>query len=280
MRQAGERVGPFELVEAISLADRRERWRANHTDKRRPVTLIRTAWLDDEATREAARSNAAKLKEAAQVSLVPIDGIDAFEGACWAWTEPLSGTPLGESLPRGGFEGATLLDYARRLGRGLAAAHDAGVTHRELNPESLWLLDDGRLRIHGCGLSETAEGVGEEVEPDEAPTITMTYDGAEGQAAFLAPEQIKDLPLDARTDVYSIGSLLYWLATGRPPFRGESQADTLVAVLCDAPRPATDIRHDVPPALASAIDRCLAKERGDRFQSAKELSQEIEAITL
>ena len=280
MRQAGERVGPFELVEAITLGDRRERWRAIQVDQRRPVTLWRADWLDDEPARAAALTALSTLRDAVDESLVPIDGIDCFDGACWAWTEPFSGSPLKDSLPRGGFEGASLLDHARRLSQALAAAHAAGLSHRELNPDSLWQLDDGRLRIHGCGLSGTAEGVDEAVEPDEAPTITMTYDGADGQAAFLAPEQIKDLPLDARTDVYSIGALLYWLATGRPPFRGESQADILVAVLCDTHRPATDLKHDVPPELASAIDRCLSKERSDRFSSAEELSAVIEAITL
>ena len=155
MRQVGERVGPFELVEAITLGDRRERWRAVHVEKRRPVTLWRADWLNDEADRSAALATASTLRDAVGESLVPIDGIDCFDGAYWAWTEPFSGSPLKESLPRRGFEGAALLDHARRLSQALAAAHSAGLSHRELNPDSLWQLDDGRLRIHGCGLSGT-----------------------------------------------------------------------------------------------------------------------------
>ncbi len=275
MRSAGDQLTHYRLVEPVG-ETHREVWRAVDTRDDRAVSIKLLPHLAQPAALDRLRRDADALASIAHPAIVTIDAIEEADGERFVCTAAIEGTSLADLVPRGGFETSRLLDQAKLLTDAVGAAHDAGVTHRELGPERVFAVPGGGLRIHDFGLSETDEG-GEDpnLDPDDTPTLTLTREGARRNLAYLSPEQIKNQPLDRLTDVYSVGAILYWMSTGVHPFRGDSPADVCVAVLRDAPRPVNQLKHDVAEGFGPIVERCLAKERGQRYGSARELHEDL-----
>ncbi len=279
MHSAGDQLTHYRLVERFDDA-LSEVWRAVDTRNDRAVAIKILPHLADSAKLDRLQSNAAALASAAHRSLVGILDHGESGGSPFVCTEAIEGTSLLEAVPRGGLEPGATLRHAATLVEAVRAAHEAGVTHRELGPDRVFLTDGQELRIHDFGLSETDEG-GEDpdLDPDDTPTLTLTREGARRNLAYLSPEQIKNHPLDQSTDIYSLGAILYWMATGVHPFRGDSPADLCVAVLRDAPRPVNQMRHDAPEGLGPIVDRCLQKERRKRYATARDLREDLAKLT-
>jgi serine/threonine protein kinase len=278
MRDSGQRLTHYRLAERVA-ADRREVWNAVDTRDNRPVMLKFLPHLQEAGARARAETQAAALREAAHPAIVTVESIEEGDGEVFVRTAAIDGTCLVDWVPRGGLDAARLLDNALRLADAVRAAHEAGVTHRELAPERVFVGGDGILRVHDFGLSATVEGEEDpETDPDDTPTLTLTRESGRRDLAYLSPEQIKSLPLNRATDLYSVGAVLYWMATGIHPFHGETPADLFVAVLRDEPRPANQLRHDVPEGLLPVLERCLQKERQRRYASAAELHMALDGI--
>ena len=275
MRSAGDQLTHYRLVEPVG-ETLREVWRGVDTRDDRAVSIKILPHLAKPAAWERLRHDADALTSIAHPAIVTIDAIEEADGVRFVCTAAIEGTSLADLVPRGGFETSRLLDQAKLLADAVGAAHEVGVTHRELGPDRIFAVPDGGLRIHDFGLSETEEG-GEDpnLDPDDTPTLTLTREGARRNLAYLAPEQVKNQPLDRLTDVYSVGAILYWMSTGVHPFRGDSPADVCVAVLRDAPRPVNQLKHDVAEGFGPIVERCLAKERGQRYGSARELHEDL-----
>lgn len=275
MHSAGDQLTHYRLVKRLG-ETHREIWRAVDTRDDRAVAIKVLPHLSDSAALERLRRDADALASIKHPVIVTIDADDEADGVRFVCTEPVDGTSLAELVPRGGLEPAHTLGHAATLADALAAAHEAGVTHRELGPDRVFAVSGDTLRIHDFGLSETEEG-GEDpnLDPDDTPTLTLTREGARRNLAYLSPEQIKNHSLDQSTDIYSLGAILYWMSTGVHPFRGESPADLCVAVLRDVPRPLNQLKHDVPEGFGTIVERCLAKERGQRYGSARDLHRDL-----
>jgi serine/threonine protein kinase len=172
-----------------------------------------------------------------------------------------------------------LLELAMPLVDTVRAAHAVGVTHRYLTPGSIIVGEDGRPRILDFGMAEVKESeLDPHLDPDDVPTLTLTQDGARSTLPYMSPEQIYRKPLDDRSDVFSLGTLLYEMSTGSCPFSGESSADIAVAVLKDEPPPVTELNSALPDRLAEIIRRALAKDRGRRYQTAQELHDDLAGL--
>ena len=275
MHRAGDQLTHYRLVERLG-ETHREIWQAVDTRDDSAVALKVLPHLADAAAREKLTRDAEALASIAHPAIVPPAAIDHVDGLYFVCTAPLAGTSLAERVPRGGLEPAHTLRLALLLADTFRAAHDAGVTHRELGPGRIFAISSDDLRIHDFGLSDTAEG-GEDpsLDPDDTPTLTLTREGARRNLAYLAPEQIKNHSLDRSTDIYSLGTVLYWISTGVHPFRGDSPADLCVAVLRDIPRPVNQLKHDVPEGFGPIVARCLEKDRAQRYGSAAELHQDL-----
>ncbi len=275
MRSAGDQLTHYRLVEPVG-ETLGEVWRAVDTRDDRVVSIKILPHLAEPAAWDRLRRDADALASIGHPAIVTIDAIEEADGVRFVCTEAIEGTSLTDLVPRGGFATPRLLEQAKLLTDAVGAAHEAGVTHRELGPDRVFAVPGGGLRIHDFGLSETDEG-GEDpnLDPDDTPTLTLTREGSRRNLAYFSPEQIKNQPLDRLTDVYSVGAILYWMSTGVHPFRGDSPADVCVAVLRDTPRPVNQLKHDVAEGFGPIVERCLAKERGQRYGSARELHEDL-----
>src|SRR5439155_22612615 len=179
---------------------------------------------------------------------------------------------LGTTLGRGPLPRSQAIDIGIQLARGLAAAHEKGLVHRDLKPDNVFLLRDGQVKILDFGLArQTPSGDAEVTSlPTTDPGTVL------GTLGYMAPEQARGQQVDARADLFSFGALLYEMLSGRPAFRRATAADTMTAVLNEDPPPLDAAELQVPIALQRLVERCLAKNREQRFQSAKDLAFALE----
>ena len=185
--------------------------------------------------------------------------------------ELLEGTTLRDKLDRP-IPPKQAADYALQIAKGLSAAHEKGIVHRDLKPENLFVTKDGRLKILDFGLAKRSE---REKTGDEtsAPTESKyTEPGAViGTVVYMSPEQVRGLPVDHRSDIFSFGTILYELLSGKKAFRRDSASETMAAIMRDEPPELSESGRSVPPSLDHIVKHCLEKSREDRFQSAKDV---------
>jgi Tol biopolymer transport system component len=206
-------------------------------------------------------------------NILAIHDFGTAEGITYAVTELLEGETLRERLDRAALPARKAADIARQVAQGLAAAHDQGVVHRDLKPDNLFLTRDGRVKILDFGLAKVeAESVGEAVT--EAPTQTQHTDPGTvlGTVGYMAPEQVRGEPADARSDIFSLGVVLYEMLTGERAFQAASRIETMTAILKEDPPEIDPTAHPVPAALQRILYRCLEKAPAERFQSARDLA--------
>jgi len=223
--------------------------------------------------------------------IVTLHSVEEAEGAHFLTMELVEGSSLDRTLPPGGLPLAQVFDIGIALSDALAAAHEKGIVHRDLKPANVMLTKDGRVKVLDFGLAklapETPEGrpAGSVTIDSVAPTETAPREHSltdvgvvMGTVPYMSPEQVNGQTLDARTDIFSLGVVLFEMATGRRPFGGKTPAETISSILRDAPRPVTDARQDAPRHLARIIDHCLQKDPEARFQTAKDVRNELRTL--
>ncbi|HEY7727638.1 MAG TPA: protein kinase, partial [Candidatus Eisenbacteria bacterium] len=198
----------------------------------------------------------------------------------YAVTELLAGETLREHLEVGALPVSRTLAIAIQIANGLAAAHDKGIVHRDLKPENVMILPGFHVKILDFGLAKQAGTVGAGAAAVGGTQTQGTELGIVlGTVGYMSPEQVRGLPVDARSDIFSLGALLYEMLSGRRAFRGESQADTLSAILREEPPDLLRSARDLPLALERILRRCLEKRPDGRFRSAHDLAIALEAIS-
>ncbi len=193
------------------------------------------------------------------------------EGVVFIVTELLEGETLRARLGRGPVSCERVAEWGASAADALAAAHAAGIVHRDLKPENLFLTRDGRLKVLDFGLAKelAVTAGGSEDATLSAPTGAGIVLGTVG---YLSPEQARGAPVDGRSDIFSLGCVLYETLTGHRAFGGKTAQDHIAAVLRDDPPDAASIRAEAPLGLTRVVQRCLAKEPEQRFQSASDLA--------
>jgi eukaryotic-like serine/threonine-protein kinase len=190
--------------------------------------------------------------------------------------ELLEGETLTVRLARGPLSPRKAVDAALQMAKGLAAAHEKGIVHRDLKPDNIFLTRDGRLKILDFGIAKLTGAAA------EGPTFEMaaTEPGMVlGTVGYMSPEQVRGEPVDQRSDIFSLGAILYEMLAGIRAFKRTSSIETLSAILREEPQDLTELFPSLPPALEKLVRRCLEKDRENRFHSAHDLAFNLETLT-
>ena len=204
-------------------------------------------------------------------NIVTIYSVEEADGVHFLTMELVEGKSLDQVLPTGGFALERLFPLTVQIADALASAHEKGIVHRDLKPANVMVTDDGRVKVLDFGLAKLAEA-----EEEDAETQLMTQDGMiVGTVPYMSPEQVQGRPVDHRSDVFSLGILLYEMATGERPFQGDNAASVIAALLKDQATPVTDLKANLPNHLESIIRRCLEKDPERRLDAAKDIHEEL-----
>ncbi len=258
---AGLQLGPYQLVSPLGVGGMGEVWKARDTRLNRTVAIKISQQQFSERFEREARSIAA-LNHPNICALYDV-------GPDYLVMEYVDGSPL--SHVRGI---RTILDVAVQIADGLAAAHAAGIVHRDLKPDNVLLTREGRVKILDFGLAKYEAA--SKTDADLTRTASATQPGVVmGTVSYMSPEQARGLPLDARSDQFSFGLMLYELASGKRPFQRESSVQTMNAIIEADPEP---LPASVPAPLRWIIERCLAKEPSGRYESTRDLYQDLRSV--
>ena len=211
-------------------------------------------------------------------NIVTIHSVEQSEGTHFITMELVEGQTLADVIPAGGLPLEVFFRLAIPLADALSAAHERGITHRDLKPTNIMVSRDGRVKVLDFGLAKVRY-LAEASDGSELPTASMTEAGRiVGTVSYLSPEQAEGTKVDHRTDVFSLGIVFYQMLTGRHPFAAATPAATVSAILKDTPPSVTELKADVPNEVSRVVRRCLSKEPGRRYQSSLDLRNDLEEI--
>ena len=278
---AGQRVGPYEIVTPLGAGGMGEVYRARDTRLDRDVAVkVLPARLGESA--EAFERFEREAKAVAALSHPNILAIHDFgnhEGTAYAVMELLEGETLRQRLAAGPLPARKAVECAAQVARGLAAAHEKGIVHRDLKPENVIVTPDGRVKILDFGLARQAAPFGSGDETSSPTLAHHTEPGTVmGTVGYMSPEQVRGEAADHRSDIFSLGCVLYEMLTGRRAFQKPTGAETMTAILqADPLELSSSPGADLPPALERILRHSLEKSPAERFQSARDLAFDLEA---
>ncbi len=212
-------------------------------------------------------------------NVVAIFEIGLSEGAPFVVSELLEGETLHTLLEAGPVPLRKVVDYASQISNGLAAAHEKGIVHRDLKPSNVFVTREGLVKLLDFGLAKVRPELDTDVTRTQGTLEDNTAPGTVlGSAGYMSPEQIRGQPVDQRSDIFSLGAILYEMLSGKRAFRGDTAVEMMHAILKDDPP--EFVRVALPPALERIVRRCLEKRPGERFQSARDVAFALEAVSL
>jgi len=278
----GTHLGPYEVVSFLGSGGMGEVYQARDGRLHRMVAV---KILPPEAGRADRRR---RFVQEAQLAsslhhphIVTIFDIGSAEGVDYLAMELVKGRPLAAAIPPRGMRLSDALRFGIQIADALSAAHAAGIVHRDLKPGNIMVTDEGQIKILDFGLATLTEGA---LHADESATRTVgalvsTEDGlVVGTVAYMSPEQAEGQKVDARTDLFSFGAILYEMLSGQRAFRGNSPAGTLAAVINTEPEPLTTIVPEIPQPVERLVSRCLRKDISRRAQHASDVKLTLEEL--
>ncbi len=277
----GQRTASYEIVSFISRGGMGEVYLAQDRRLNRKVALkVLPAALTREPDRlrrfEQEARAASALNHPNIITIFEIAKVDAFHVIA---TEFVEGQTLRQVLSGEPLDLSEALGVAIQIADALNAAHQAGIIHRDIKPENIMLRPDGYVKVLDFGLAKLAEESPAAVAA-EAPTRQVrTGSGVViGTVGYMSPEQARGKEVDARSDIFSLGALIYEMVAQRRPFEGETPSDTLAAILKTEPPPISELIPEIPPELVRIINKTLKKDREERYQVVKELLVDLRAL--
>jgi serine/threonine protein kinase len=285
MLAAGAKLGPYEITGAIGAGGMGEVYRARDTRLDRIVAIkVLPAHLADRADlRERFEREARTIASLNHPHICTLHDVGHQDGIDFLVMEYVEGETLAMRLEKGALPLDQVLQFAIEIADALDKAHRKGITHRDLKPGNIMLTKSG-TKLLDFGLAKLQQESAPATPFSQLPTIAepATAQGMLlGTVQYMAPEQVegKTDQIDARTDIFAFGAVVYEMATGKKAFEGKSQASLIAKILETDPPPMTSLSPMTPPALDRVVERCLAKDREDRWQSARDVCQELKWIS-
>ena len=278
---SGTKLGPYEIQSPLGAGGMGEVYRARDTRLGRDVAIkVLPEALAHEADRLRRFEQEARTVAALNhPNILGIHDIGVHDGAPFLVSEFLEGQTLREKLASGPMPARRAIEYALGIAQGLAAAHEKGIVHRDLKPENVFVTRDGRIKVLDFGLAKL---VRPEENHETAVTLTnqATLPGAVmGTVGYMSPEQVRGEATDPRSDIFSFGTVLYEMLTGKRAFKRETSAETMTAILREEPQALNDTGWQGPVELQRILARCLEKNVERRFQSASDLAFALESLS-
>jgi Tol biopolymer transport system component len=278
---SGTKLGPYEIQSPLGAGGMGEVYRAHDSRLNRDVAIkILPASFSadpDRLQRFAVESRATAALN--HPNILSIYDIGEDRNAPYVVSELLEGETLRDRLQTGALSSRKAIDYARQVASGLAAAHEKGIVHRDLKPENIFITHDGRAKILDFGLAKFTRP--ELDNSGDAPTQQIATDAGTvmGTVGYMAPEQVRGKAADSRSDIFAFGAILYEMLSGKRAFHGDSPVDTMSAILKEDPPDLAETNRNVSPALERIVRHCLEKNPAERFQSARDVAFNLEALT-
>ena len=278
---AGTKLGPYEVLSAIGAGGMGEVYKARDARLNRTVAIkvLPTHLADRSELRERFEREAKTIASLNHPHICTLYDTGQQDGIDYLVMEYLEGETLAQRLQKGSLPIQQLLQYAIEISDALDKAHRTGITHRDLKPGNIMLTKSGS-KLLDFGLAKLRQEAAPATPLSQLPTVAeaVTAQGMIlGTLQYMAPEQVegKTDEIDARTDIFAFGAVVYEMATGKKPFEGKSQASLIAKILEADPPPISSLQPMTPPALERVVKTCLAKDPDDRWQSARDLSREL-----
>jgi len=277
----GRTLAHYRLVEKLGEGGMGVVYVAWDTTLKRKVALkvLPEALATDPVCLERFQREAEAVAALNHPSIVTIHSVEESDGTRFLTMELVDGESLDHALAAGPLPVPRVLDIGIALADALSAAHERGIVHRDLKPSNVMLAKDGRVKVLDFGLAKLAEAATGNVSQMVTRQASLTHEGRVlGTVPYMSPEQLRADSVDHRTDLFSLGVVLYELATGRRPFAGKNAAELASSILRDTPVPVTQVREDLPRHLGRIITHCLQKDLQDRFQTARDVYNDLRQL--
>ena len=266
----GSSISHYKIIDKLGQGGMGVVYRAEDTKLDRPVALkfLPAHLLGDEDIRKRFEREAKAAAALDHPNVCHVYEIDEADGKTFIAMSLIEGESLDKRIALGPLKLEDALDIAQQTAKGLEAAHKRGVVHRDIKPENIMVGEDGRVTIMDFGLAQLTE----------VSRLTRT-DETVGTTAYMSPEQTQGSGTDHRTDIWSLGVVLYEMVTGQQPFKGDYDKAVMYSILNESPEPITALRTGVPMELELLVNKCLAKEGTHRYQHADELATDLASLT-
>jgi serine/threonine protein kinase/Tol biopolymer transport system component len=276
----GTRIGAYEILASIGAGGMGEVYRARDAKLGRDVALkvLPHELASDSDRRRRFEQEALAASALNHPNVIPVYDVGSDGGTTWIAMELVEGRTLRDVMSAGPLPTKRLLDLAIQIADGLTRAHEAGIVHRDLKPENVMVSRDGHVRILDFGLAKLVEVEGDFTDRVTSPQITRAGTVV-GTASYMSPEQAAGRIVDFRSDQFSLGIILYEMATAQKPFHRATGPETLTAILRDTPPPLAPLAAQIPAPLRWIIEeRCLAKDKEERYASTRDLLRELRGL--
>src|SRR5271169_5074786 len=279
----GRRLGPYEILTAIGAGGMGEVYRARDTrlDRIVAIKVLPTHLADRSELRERFEREAKTIASLNHPHICTLYDTGHQDEVDFLVMEYIEGENLAERLVKGALPIQQVLQYAIEIADALDKAHRKGITHRDLKPGNIMLTKSG-TKLLDFGLAKLTQEVSPVTPESQLPTMQNAITGEGtilGTLQYMAPEQVEAKEVDARTDIFAFGTVVYEMATGKKAFEGKTSASVMAKILEAEPPSMASLQPMTPPALDRVVKRCLAKEPDERWQSANDLANELKWIS-
>src|SRR5467141_3098253 len=278
----GKVIGHYRIEALIGVGGMGEVYlaRDEHLGRRAALKLLPDSLTTDEMQLSRFKNEARSASALNHPNILTVYEIGAEGNRQFIATEFIEGITLRASLASGRMNPHAALEIAVQVASALAAAHEAGVVHRDIKPENIMLRPDGYVKVLDFGIAKlTEQRLTSDDHTGETTTALQTRQGLVlGTARYMSPEQARGQKVDARSDIWSLGVVLYEMVGGSPPFRGDTPSDCIASILTTEPPPLSGVLPDVPLKLESILQKALRKNSDERYQTIKEMLADLRTL--